>query len=91
MQQVWCFSISAGHDVPNGVNDQDNGQVNGNTNGVTDQTNGVNGHADSSSKPSLRLTFPEYRRISNLLVLHLRRAEEGKTPKTHTFYTFYMC
>lgn len=67
-----------GHDVPNGVNDQDNGQVNGNANGVTDQTNGVNGHADSSSKPSLRLTFPEYRRISNLLVLHLRRAEEAE-------------
>uniref|UniRef100_A0A8C8IS38 DNA replication licensing factor MCM6 n=1 Tax=Oncorhynchus tshawytscha TaxID=74940 RepID=A0A8C8IS38_ONCTS len=66
-----------GHDVPNGVNDQDNGQVNGHTHGVTGQTNGVNGHADSSSKPSLRLTFPEYRRISNLLVLHLRRAEEG--------------
>ncbi|XP_042184842.1 zygotic DNA replication licensing factor mcm6-B-like [Oncorhynchus tshawytscha] len=67
-----------GHDVPNGVNDQDNGQVNGHTHGVTGQTNGVNGHADSSSKPSLRLTFPEYRRISNLLVLHLRRAEEAE-------------
>ncbi|KAM9428090.1 DNA replication licensing factor MCM6-like [Salvelinus alpinus] len=25
-----------------------------------------------------RLTFPEYRRISNLLVLHLRRAEEAE-------------
>uniref|UniRef100_A0A4W5L9J7 DNA replication licensing factor MCM6 n=1 Tax=Hucho hucho TaxID=62062 RepID=A0A4W5L9J7_9TELE len=36
----------------------------------------------SGSKPPLRLTFPEYRRISNLLVLHLRRAEEGKTHKT---------
>ncbi|XP_031666308.1 zygotic DNA replication licensing factor mcm6-B isoform X2 [Oncorhynchus kisutch] len=67
-----------GHDVPNGVNDQDNGQVNGHTHGVTGQTNGVNGHADSSSRPSLRLTFPEYRRISNLLVLHLRRAEEAE-------------
>ncbi|XP_038860198.1 DNA replication licensing factor MCM6 [Salvelinus namaycush] len=67
-----------GHDVPNGVNDQDIGQVNGHTDGVTGQTNGVNGHADSSSKPSLRLTFPEYRRISNLLVLHLRRAEEAE-------------
>ncbi|XP_055722453.1 DNA replication licensing factor MCM6 [Salvelinus fontinalis] len=67
-----------GHDVPIGVNDQDIGQVNGHTDGVTGQTNGVNGHADSSSKPSLRLTFPEYRRISNLLVLHLRRAEEAE-------------
>uniref|UniRef100_A0A673X5V9 DNA replication licensing factor MCM6 n=1 Tax=Salmo trutta TaxID=8032 RepID=A0A673X5V9_SALTR len=28
--------------------------------------------------PPLRLTFPEYRRISNLLVLHLRRAEEAE-------------
>uniref|UniRef100_A0A8C7NDZ3 DNA replication licensing factor MCM6 n=1 Tax=Oncorhynchus mykiss TaxID=8022 RepID=A0A8C7NDZ3_ONCMY len=55
---------------------EDNGQVNGHTHGVTGQTNGVNAHADSSSKPSLRLTFPEYRRISNLLVLHLRRVEE---------------
>uniref|UniRef100_A0A673X6Y1 DNA replication licensing factor MCM6 n=1 Tax=Salmo trutta TaxID=8032 RepID=A0A673X6Y1_SALTR len=45
-------------------------------------TNGVNGHADVRAEPPLRLTFPEYRRISNLLVLHLRRAEEGKTPKT---------
>ncbi|CAB1326550.1 unnamed protein product [Coregonus sp. 'balchen'] len=67
-----------GHDIPNGVNGQVNGQVNDHTNGVTGQTNGVNDHADSSSKPSLRLTFPEYRRISNLLVLHLRRAEEAE-------------
>uniref|UniRef100_A0A4W6C575 DNA replication licensing factor MCM6 n=1 Tax=Lates calcarifer TaxID=8187 RepID=A0A4W6C575_LATCA len=29
-------------------------------------------------KPSLRLSFTEYRRLSNLLVLHLRRAEEAE-------------
>ncbi|KAL0966349.1 hypothetical protein UPYG_G00294190 [Umbra pygmaea] len=63
-----------GVDVPNEVNGQVNGQVNG-TNGHSD---GVNGHADDGSKPSLRLTFPEYRRISNLLVLHLRKAEEAE-------------
>ncbi|CAB1317294.1 unnamed protein product [Coregonus sp. 'balchen'] len=45
---------------------------------LTSHTNVVNAHSDSSSKPSLRLTFPEYRRISNLLVLHLRRAEEAE-------------
>ncbi|XP_041752484.2 zygotic DNA replication licensing factor mcm6-B-like [Coregonus clupeaformis] len=80
-----------GHDVPDGVNGV-NGQVNGHvdgmnshsngtnshTNGVNEHTNVVNAHSDSSSKPSLRLTFPEYRRISNLLVLHLRRAEEAE-------------
>uniref|UniRef100_A0A8D3CHK9 DNA replication licensing factor MCM6 n=1 Tax=Scophthalmus maximus TaxID=52904 RepID=A0A8D3CHK9_SCOMX len=33
---------------------------------------------EGTAKPSLRLSFPEYRRISNLLVLHLRRAEEAE-------------
>ncbi|KAJ3594623.1 hypothetical protein NHX12_003930 [Muraenolepis orangiensis] len=31
-----------------------------------------------AATPSLRLSFAEYRRISNLLVLHLRRAEEAE-------------
>ncbi|KAK6302879.1 hypothetical protein J4Q44_G00272340 [Coregonus suidteri] len=73
-----------GHDVPDGVNGV-NGQVNGHVDGMNSHSNGtnshtnvVNAHSDSSSKPSLRLTFPEYRRISNLLVLHLRRAEEAE-------------
>lgn len=45
--------------------------------------NGINGHSedvnkDVAPKASLRLGFTEYQRISNLLVLHLRKAEEGK-------------
>ncbi|KAJ0041676.1 hypothetical protein NL108_008579, partial [Boleophthalmus pectinirostris] len=51
-------------------------EVNGHINGVNGHVNGVNGHSDSQLKPSLRLSFTEYRRISNLLVLHLRKAEE---------------
>lgn len=55
--------------------------VNGHAgNGITGPAvDGVSGHAQSGgqAKPALRLSFPEYRRISNLLVLHLRRAEEG--------------
>nr|XP_056717449.1 DNA replication licensing factor MCM6 [Euleptes europaea] len=48
---------------------------------VNGLVNGINGHSDYSSKDaapkvSLRLSFPEYRRISNLIVLHLRKAEE---------------
>lgn len=51
--------------------------------GVNGQVNGINGHSedlnkDAAPKASLRLGFAEYRRISNLLVLHLRKAEEGK-------------
>ncbi|XP_066431255.1 DNA replication licensing factor MCM6 [Eleutherodactylus coqui] len=43
--------------------------------------NGINGHADSdpqeaAAKASLRLSFTEYQRISNLLVLQLRKAED---------------
>ncbi|XP_018417305.1 PREDICTED: DNA replication licensing factor MCM6 isoform X3 [Nanorana parkeri] len=46
-----------------------------------DHVNGINGHADSepmetSAKPSLRLGFPEYKRISNLLVQQLRKMED---------------
>lgn len=71
-----------GNAVPNGVNAV-NGHaegVNGHANGINGHVNGVNGHAETGSqpKPSLRLSFPEYRRISNLLVLHLRRAEEAE-------------
>ncbi|XP_044074932.1 DNA replication licensing factor MCM6 [Siniperca chuatsi] len=64
-----------GNAIPNGVNG-----VNGHVDGVNGHVNGVNGHAESGSqpKPSLRLSFAEYRRISNLLVLHLRRAEEAE-------------
>uniref|UniRef100_A0A3P8ZIL7 DNA replication licensing factor MCM6 n=1 Tax=Esox lucius TaxID=8010 RepID=A0A3P8ZIL7_ESOLU len=61
------------------VSSEVNGQVNGDAHGTSGHSNGVNGDTDSSSKPSLRLTFPEYRRISNLLVLHLRRAEEAES------------
>lgn len=45
--------------------------------------NGLDGRSEDTSKEaapkaSLKLGFSEYRRISNLLVLHLRKAEEGK-------------
>ncbi|XP_070701018.1 DNA replication licensing factor MCM6 [Pempheris klunzingeri] len=71
-----------GNAIPNGVNGV-NGHVDGvdgHVNGINGHANGVNGHAEPGSqpKPSLRLSFPEYRRISNLLVLHLRRAEEAE-------------
>ncbi|KPP71401.1 DNA replication licensing factor MCM6-like, partial [Scleropages formosus] len=54
-----------GHDVPNGMNGH---------------ADGMNGDAEPEerselSRPSLRLSFAEYRRISNLIVLHLRKAE----------------
>ncbi|XP_016127064.1 zygotic DNA replication licensing factor mcm6-B-like [Sinocyclocheilus grahami] len=64
-----------GHDAPNGVNGDVNGEVNGH-----EHTNGINGHGvnEESTKPSLRLSFAEYKRISNLLVLHLRHAEEAE-------------
>ncbi|XP_068197185.1 DNA replication licensing factor MCM6 [Antennarius striatus] len=41
--------------------------------------NGVNGHGEGGgAKAAISLSFSEYRRISNLLVLHLRRAEEAE-------------
>ncbi|XP_054625119.1 DNA replication licensing factor MCM6 [Dunckerocampus dactyliophorus] len=65
--------------IPNGVNGDDGG-LNGHVGGINGHVNGVNGHSDAGSqpKPSLRLSFAEYQRISNLLVLHLRRSEEAE-------------
>lgn len=67
--------VYAGNAIPNGVNG-----INGHVDGLNGHADGVNGHAEPGGqpKPSLRLSFSEYKRISNLLVLHLRRAEEGK-------------
>lgn len=71
-----------GNNVPNGVNGVDGPAdgINGHVNGINGHTGGVNGHAEPGSqpKPSLRLSFSEYKRISNLLVLHLRRAEDAE-------------
>ncbi|XP_022063312.2 DNA replication licensing factor MCM6 [Acanthochromis polyacanthus] len=70
-----------GDNVPNGVNGVNgvNG-INGHANGINGHVNDVNGHDEPSSqpKPSLRLSFTEYRRISNLMVLHLRKAEDAE-------------
>ncbi|KAM9322307.1 DNA replication licensing factor MCM6 [Pholidichthys leucotaenia] len=59
-----------GNNIPNGHV----GGINGHAEGISGR---VNGHAEPA-KPSLRLSFAEYKRLSNLLVLHLRRAEDAE-------------
>ncbi|XP_023130189.1 DNA replication licensing factor MCM6 [Amphiprion ocellaris] len=78
-QQEEGDNIPNGVNGVNGVNGHVNG-VNGHVNGINGHGNGVNGHDEPGSqpKPSLRLSFTEYRRISNLLVLHLRKAEDSE-------------
>ncbi|KAM8850498.1 DNA replication licensing factor MCM6 [Spinachia spinachia] len=68
-----------GNAVPNGVNGHVDA-ADGHANGIDGHANGASGPAESGGqpKPALRLSFPEYRRISNLLVLHLRHAEEAE-------------
>ncbi|KAM4698231.1 DNA replication licensing factor MCM6 [Rhinophrynus dorsalis] len=68
------------HEVEEEPHEGVNGDV-GVPNGVGGQVNGVNGHADvdmkdAAAKPTLRLSFSEYKRISNLLVLQLRKGED---------------
>uniref|UniRef100_A0A8C5NFX5 DNA replication licensing factor MCM6 n=1 Tax=Gouania willdenowi TaxID=441366 RepID=A0A8C5NFX5_GOUWI len=75
-------------DEVNGVN-----MVNGHGDDANGHhVNGVNGHADSSSQPkaSLRLSFPEYKRISNLLVLHLRKSEDEEELKKTAVVNWYL-
>lgn len=58
--------------------------------------NGVNGPSEDASqeppvsKPSLRLGFAEYCRISNLIVLHLRKMEEGEWVSEYVPNTAYL-
>uniref|UniRef100_A0A667Y9T7 DNA replication licensing factor MCM6 n=1 Tax=Myripristis murdjan TaxID=586833 RepID=A0A667Y9T7_9TELE len=79
----------------NGINGHVNG-INGNVNGINGHVNGINGHVNGHAepgaqpKPSLRLSFTEYRRISNLLVLHLRRAEEEEQLKKSAVVNWYL-
>uniref|UniRef100_A0A3Q4HBM3 DNA replication licensing factor MCM6 n=1 Tax=Neolamprologus brichardi TaxID=32507 RepID=A0A3Q4HBM3_NEOBR len=77
--------------VPNGVNGNVDGVI-GLTNGINGHADGVNGHGEpgSQSKPSLRLSFAEYKRISNLLVLHLRRAEDEEDLKKSAVVNWYL-
>lgn len=81
--KLFFFFFSLADNIPNGVNGHVPA-VNGHVNG---KNGDVNGHPEpsSQSKPSLRLSFNEYKRISNLLVLHLRRVEEGK------LFVFFFC
>ncbi|KAM9844902.1 DNA replication licensing factor MCM6 [Aulostomus maculatus] len=69
-----------GGNIPNGVNGVNGHGINGHADGINGHVHGVNGHAEAGTqpKPSLRLSFAEYQRISNLLVLHLRRMEEAE-------------
>nr|XP_020479764.1 DNA replication licensing factor MCM6 [Monopterus albus] len=64
-----------GGNIPNGVNGVDS-----HGDGINGHVNGIDSHAEPGRqpKPSLRLSFAEYKRLSNLLVLHLRKAEEAE-------------
>uniref|UniRef100_A0A670Z2R2 DNA replication licensing factor MCM6 n=1 Tax=Pseudonaja textilis TaxID=8673 RepID=A0A670Z2R2_PSETE len=53
---------------------EDNVLTNGLVNGTGDTADDSN--KDVAPKASLRLSFSEYQRISNLIVMHLRRSEE---------------
>nr|XP_036876656.1 DNA replication licensing factor MCM6 [Manis javanica] len=60
--------------------DEGPGGINGHADSPA-PVNGINGHSedvnqDSVPKASLRLSFSEYCRVSNLIVLHLRKMEE---------------
>uniref|UniRef100_A0A673AWI3 DNA replication licensing factor MCM6 n=1 Tax=Sphaeramia orbicularis TaxID=375764 RepID=A0A673AWI3_9TELE len=44
----------------------------------------------SQPKPSLRLSFAEYKRIANLVVLHLRKAEEEEELKKSAVVNWYL-
>lgn len=71
--------------------------INGDAGIPNGHVNGINGHADSepmetSAKPSLRLSFTEYKRISNLLVLQLRKIEDEdeSTQKKSDLINWYL-
>uniref|UniRef100_UPI00398E60AD zygotic DNA replication licensing factor mcm6-B-like n=1 Tax=Pristiophorus japonicus TaxID=55135 RepID=UPI00398E60AD len=79
MEQEVNEEINGHSDIPNGVN-------------------GVNGHSEESikeemPKSTMRLSFVEYRKISNLIVIHLRKLEEedgDASPKKSDLINWYL-
>ncbi|MEE6489095.1 hypothetical protein FKM82_015484 [Ascaphus truei] len=77
--------VNLDNDDDHGMEESPQEEIHGDAgipNGINGQVNGVNGldvdheNKDAALKPSLRLSFAEYRRISNLLVLQLRKEED---------------
>ncbi|KAM9304825.1 DNA replication licensing factor MCM6 [Gastrophryne carolinensis] len=70
--------------------------INGDAGVPNGHVNGINGHVDDpkegAAKPSLRLSFAEYKRISNLLVLQLRKIEDEdeSTQKKSELINWYL-
>ncbi|XP_060683822.1 DNA replication licensing factor MCM6-like [Hemiscyllium ocellatum] len=79
MEQEVHEGIDGTSDIPNGIN-------------------GVNGHSEDSIKEevpkhAMRLSFVEYRKISNLIVIHLRKLEEedeDASPKKSELVNWYL-
>uniref|UniRef100_A0A670ZB05 DNA replication licensing factor MCM6 n=1 Tax=Pseudonaja textilis TaxID=8673 RepID=A0A670ZB05_PSETE len=67
-------SIEEPEDQDGVAGEEDNVLTNGLVNGTGDTADDSN--KDVAPKASLRLSFSEYQRISNLIVMHLRRSEE---------------
>ncbi|XP_007437102.1 DNA replication licensing factor MCM6 [Python bivittatus] len=67
-------SVEEPEDQDGVARDGDNVVTNGLVNGISDHAG--DSSKDVAPKASLRLSFPEYQRISNLIVMHLRRSEE---------------
>ncbi|XP_062903620.1 DNA replication licensing factor MCM6-like [Mobula hypostoma] len=71
--------------------------INGHAN-VPNGINGIDGHSEDSTKEdvpksTMRLSFVEYRKISNLLVIHLRKLEEedeDASPKKSELVNWYL-
>ncbi|XP_078084173.1 zygotic DNA replication licensing factor mcm6-B-like [Mustelus asterias] len=70
--------------------------INGHS-GIPNGMNGVNDHSEDSikemPKSTLRLSFVEYRKISNLIVIHLRKLEEedeDASPKKSELINWYL-
>ncbi|XP_051875843.1 DNA replication licensing factor MCM6 [Pristis pectinata] len=71
--------------------------INGHS-GIPNGINGINGHSEDSikedvPKSTMRLSFVEYRKISNLLVIHLRKLEEeddDASPKKSELVNWYL-
>ncbi|XP_067891141.1 DNA replication licensing factor MCM6-like [Heterodontus francisci] len=79
MEQEVHEGINGHSDIPNGIN-------------------GVNGHSEDRikeevPKSTMKLSFVEYRKISNLIVIHLRKLEEedeDASPKKSELINWYL-
>lgn len=70
---------------------QNGGEVNGHPVEAMDTDEPEKQEKPAGTKPAIRMSFAEYKRVSNLLVLHMQKMEQCKSIISQTVCVSFVC